>query len=106
MVTSQNNARLSLIVINLMAFLTFSYLRFWFDWTLTPGSWKYFGDAGLIYLIGFSIGFSLLGSLIAYLLPLNSIRWAVRWQKLLLIGHVAGIVALIVYKYILIYLPL
>jgi 4-hydroxybenzoate polyprenyltransferase len=105
-VTSRNNARLSLIVINLMAFLLFLYLRFWFDWTLAVDSWKYFGDVGLIYLIGFSIGFSLSGSILAYILPLNLVKWAVRWQKLVLIGHVSGIVALIVYKYILIYLPL
>jgi hypothetical protein len=89
-----------------MAFLLFLFLRFWFDWILAVDSWKYFGDAGLIYLIGFSIGFSLLGSVLAYILPLNLVKWAVRWQKLLLIGHVSGIVALIVYKYILIYLPL
>jgi len=103
--TSRENARLSLILVNLSAFALFIYLRFWFDWTLT-GGWKYFGDAGLIYLIGFSLGFSFLGSLFAFFLPLRYIRWAVRWQKLLLLGHVTGIVALIVYKYILIYLPL
>lgn len=103
--TSRENARLALILVNLSAFAVFVYLRFWFDWTLT-GGWKYYGDAGLIYLIGFSLGFSLFGSLIAFLLPLSSVRWAVRWQKLLLLGHVSGIVVLIVYKYILIYLPL
>lgn len=103
--TSQENARFALVLVNLSAFAIFIYLRYWFNWTLT-GGWRYFGDAGLIYLIGFALGFSFIGSLIAYFLPLKSVRWSVRWQKLLLLVHVAGIVVLIVYKYILIYLPL
>lgn len=103
--TSQKNARLTLLIVNLFAFLTFIYLRFIFSWTHT-GTWKYFGDAGLIYLIGFSMAFSLIGSVLGLFLSLENLKWAIRWQKLTLMGHVAGIVVIIVYKYILIYLPL